>query len=81
MRPVTFIPPPPETSSGYRTADGSMWLACNPEPDHKPGIAVCEHPGNWLSPPTHRLVAVFERAEDRDLVLQLHQRAVTRCDP
>jgi hypothetical protein len=80
MQPIEFIQPPPETSSGCRKDDGSMWFPCNPAPDRKPGIVICEHAGNWINPPTYTLVAVFERAEDRDFVLQLHQRAVTRCD-
>jgi len=77
IRDLTFTMPPPETSGGYRSDDGSMWLACNPEPDRKPGIAVCVHPGNWVNPPLYRLIAVFERVEDRDFVLHLHRRAVT----
>jgi len=53
-----------------------MWYPCIPE--GKPGITVCEHPGNWINPPTWKLIAVFEREEDRDFVLQLHAREVTR---
>lgn len=65
-----------ESTTGYRRADGSMWFACSPEPDHKPGIAVCDHPGNWLSPASYKLIATFERVEDRDLVLDLHRRSL-----
>lgn len=73
---MTFVDPPPGTSVGCRSRDGSMWYSCSP--DGKPGIAVCEHPGNWVNPATWKLVAVFEKEEDRDFVLQLHSRYVTQ---
>lgn len=69
--------PPDGTSSGYHR-DGSMWFACNH--DGKPGIAYCQHPGNWLNPPLYSLVAVFEREADRDFVLELHRKAVTQAE-
>lgn len=65
-----------ESTTGYRRADGSMWFACSPEPDHKPGIAVCDHPGNWLSPASYKLIAVFESEADRDLALYLHRQSL-----
>jgi hypothetical protein len=70
--------PPQGTSCGYRQEDGSMWVACNPEPDKKPGIAFCDHPGNWVNPALYKLVAVFENEADRDFVLSLHKIAVTK---
>ncbi len=66
------VMPPAGTSIGCRSMDGSMWNACHPEKEDKPGIAVCEFAGNYVNPPYWRLVAVFERAEDRDFVLALH---------
>ena len=70
--------PPDGTSCGSRRNDGSMWFACDPQShDGKPGIAYCEHPGNWVNPPLYSLVAVFEREADRDCVLELHRQAVT----
>lgn len=66
------VMPPRGTSIGYRTRDGAMWVRCCPEPDKKPGIAYCEHPGNWINPPLYKLVAVFESEADRDFVLKLH---------
>lgn len=69
---------PTDMTQGCRTRDGAMWISCTK--DRKPGIAVCEHPGNWINPPTHRLVAVFEKEADRDFVLQLHKAAVTGTD-
>lgn len=73
-----FVMPPDGTSCGNRRDDGSMWFACNP-PDHggKPGIAYCQHSGNWVNPPLYSLVAVFECEADRDFVLELHRKAVT----
>ena len=71
------VMPPDGTSAGCRRRDGSMWLKCCPEPDKKPGIAICEHPGNWVNPPCYKLVAVFESEADRDFVLQLHAAFVT----
>jgi hypothetical protein len=73
---MKFIDPPQGTSAGYRMKDGSMWVPCTP--DGKPGIAVCEHPGNWVNPPLWKLVATFERVEDRDFVLQLHAMEVVQ---
>lgn len=73
---MTFIDPPQGTSTGYRKSDGSMWYECLP--GGKPGIAVCEHPGNLVNPSLWSLVAVFEKKEDRDFVLQLHARYVTQ---
>lgn len=54
-----------------------MWIKCAPEPDKKPGIASCDHPGNWVNPPHYKLVAVFEFEADRDFVLELHAAYVT----
>lgn len=73
---MTFIDPPQGTSTGCRSRDGAMWYPCLPE--GKPGIAICEHAGNWVNPPLWKLVAVFEKEEDRDFVLQLHSREVTK---
>lgn len=72
------VMPPDGTSCGCRRDDGSMWFACNP-PNHggKPGIAYCQHAGNWVNPPVYSLVAVFESEADRDFVLDLHRKAVT----
>lgn len=72
-----FVMPPDGTSCGNRRDDGSMWFACMPPAIGKPGIAFCEHSGNWVNPPLYSLVAVFESEADRDFVLELHRRAVT----
>ena len=69
--------PPDETTQGCRARDGSMWFACCPEPENKPGIAVCDYPGNWLCSAVYKIVAVFETEADRDFVLDLHRRYVT----
>lgn len=76
MPDVEFVMPPEGTSVGCRLEDGSMWAACAPEPDKKPGIACCVFAGNLINPAHYELVAVFEREADRDFVLSLHRAAV-----
>lgn len=66
---------------GCRNRDGSMWLECYPEPDRKPGIAICTFAGNWINPPVHQLIAVFESKADRDLVLRLHSEYMQSNSP
>lgn len=77
---VQFKMPPEGTTLGYRSNNGAMWVACNPAPDRKPGIAACDYPGNLLSSPVYKLVAVFESEADRDFVLDLHRQAVVDID-
>jgi hypothetical protein len=71
------VMPPDGTTTGCRYSDGSMWTACCPEPEKKPGIAVCLRASNWVNPPSYSLVAVFECEADRDFVLELHRRYLT----
>ena len=77
MRNYEMKLPPDGTSSGCRKADGSMWWACKSE-ENKPGIAICVSAGNMITPPLYRVIAVFETAEDRDLVLRIHRLLVAK---
>lgn len=72
-----FVMPPAGTSVGCRRDDGTMWVSCRQVDTGKPSIAVCEYAGNWVNPPLYSIVATFEKAADRDLVLELHRRLVT----
>jgi len=72
---VVFKMPPEGTSAGSRRNDGAMWFAA--ESLGKPCIVYCVHAGTWLASPMYSVVATFERAADRDFVLELHRAAVT----
>lgn len=77
VKAIEYVMPPDGTSLGCRDRDGSMWIKCQPEPDKKPGIAICSYAGNWVNPPCYELVSVFEKESDRDFVLELHKAHVT----
>lgn len=76
-----FIMPPDGTSIGCRTNNGAMWFAGWSGRKKSPAIVYCQHAGNLINPALYERVAVFDKAADRDFVLQLHEAFVVHAQP
>ena len=72
--------PPVGTSVGCRNQKMEMWFPCNSEQDGKPAISICEFPGNMINTALYKILAVFEKVDDRDFVIALHN-AYLSSDP